>query len=62
MKNAIEILEVEFQKSTHYSKYPQDKYPDKKRDIKVLITTSENQKKLAEEYKKAIDILTEHSE
>ena len=62
MKNAIEVLEKEFQISTHFSRYPQDRHKDNPQEIKVLITTADYHKKLADEYSKAIDILKTKSE
>ena len=59
MKNAIEVLEKEFQISTHFSKYPQDRHRENPKEIKVLIITAEYHKKLAEEYRRAIDVLEE---
>jgi|TARA_R110000851_G_scaffold56073_3_gene131185 hypothetical protein len=57
MKNAIEVLEKEFQISTHFSKYPQDRWKNDPQQISVLITTAEYHKKLADEYAKAINVL-----
>ncbi|WP_372772131.1 hypothetical protein [Mangrovibacterium sp.] len=57
MKEAIDILTAEMQKSMHLSKYPQDKHTEKKATIDVLLSTSDYHKKRAEELKKAIDVL-----
>lgn len=61
MKNAIEVLTEQLNVSLHFSKYPQDRHKDNPQDITVLLTTAKYHKKLADEYRKAIDILLKHN-
>ncbi len=59
---AIDYLQEELHKLKHYAQFPQDKYKDKKHQIKELIGISENSERLVKSYEKAIDILNDNNE
>jgi hypothetical protein len=59
MKDVIDYLKAEANRLDHFASFPQDKYPDEKHQIDVLVQIAKNSAKLAKEYDKAIKILNE---